>query len=188
LIDTISDGELSLYPDVDESGLRSEVTLQAANDLWMERAATLTAGAFHSVDPRTDDRVVTWKDGEVTLYSDVDASGLHREIQLQAPNNTWTNAKECTARRPSSGRRTDTSGLTGNQRANGRPTPVATMRLIHGDPAAVEQLLACLGRDAGPTGHLDLEYSDASNPVLGVVGDSSRRVGRWGSGIWAGPG
>ncbi len=92
-----SDGELTLYKDVDENiKLRNEIQLRRPNSLW-KNAKTITAGDFAAAGTKANDLVVRWSDGEVTLYPGVDAKGTHAEQKLIAPNKTWTHARDISA-------------------------------------------------------------------------------------------
>ncbi|MCB5908344.1 trypsin-like serine peptidase [Streptomyces pinistramenti] len=90
-------GSLTLYKDVNETNkLRNAIKLQPASTTW-KHAEGMTTGRFGGATSRADDLVVRWSDGEVTLYPDVDAKGLHAEKQLAKPNKTWTYARDLTA-------------------------------------------------------------------------------------------
>ncbi|GAA2605640.1 hypothetical protein GCM10010411_44770 [Actinomadura fulvescens] len=89
------DGELTLYPDVDERGFHGEIQLQKPNDLW-ENAHAITAGRY-ATSSRRNDLIVRWSDGEVSLYADVSASGLGTEHMLLKPNDLWKHAHEIAA-------------------------------------------------------------------------------------------
>ncbi|MEU9488968.1 trypsin-like peptidase domain-containing protein [Streptomyces decoyicus] len=93
-----TDGRLTLYKDVNESTkLTHKVELKGPNDTWTH-ASTMAAGRFGGGNTRSDDLVVTWTDGEVTLYSNVDAKGLHAEKQLVTPpDTTWPHARDIAA-------------------------------------------------------------------------------------------
>ncbi|GGO54545.1 trypsin-like serine peptidase [Streptomyces lasiicapitis] len=91
-----SDGELTLYPDVDAAGFHGEVQLQKPNDLW-KHATSITGGRYTSDNKWTDDLVVRWSDGEVTLYTNLNRDGFHGEKKLAAPNGTWTHASTMTS-------------------------------------------------------------------------------------------
>ncbi|MFG2997780.1 trypsin-like serine protease [Streptomyces sp. NPDC048340] len=88
-----TDGEVSLYPSVDENGFHGEIQIQAPNDDWRNYARQFTTGRF-TPNGRQDDLVVTWKDGEVSLYTDVSERGMGTESQVLAPNETWKYASE----------------------------------------------------------------------------------------------
>ncbi len=64
-----SDGELTLYPDVDRNGFHREVRLRAPSSLWTHATVT-TAGDFTSTDNRSDDYLVRWSDGQLSMYQD----------------------------------------------------------------------------------------------------------------------
>ncbi|MFI7103777.1 trypsin-like peptidase domain-containing protein [Streptomyces sp. NPDC050161] len=90
-------GSLTLYKDVNETNkLRNAIKLKPASSTW-KNASGMTAGRFGGATSRADDLVVRWVDGEVTLYTDIDAKGLHAEKQLAKPNKTWTYARDLTA-------------------------------------------------------------------------------------------
>ncbi|WP_407288859.1 trypsin-like serine peptidase [Streptomyces sp. BP-8] len=90
-----ADGRLTLYKDVTEdTKLADKVELKGPNDTWAH-ASAIAAGRFGGGNTRSDDLVVTWTDGEVTLYSNVDANGLHAEKQLvKPPDTTWPHARD----------------------------------------------------------------------------------------------
>ncbi|MEU5580470.1 trypsin-like serine protease [Streptomyces huasconensis] len=83
-----SDGEVTLYQDVSASGLGKETRLAAAGSTW-KKAAQITAGRFGGGGDRADDVLVRRTDGEVILYSDVDARGFKKKTTLHKPNATW---------------------------------------------------------------------------------------------------
>lgn len=87
------DGEVTLYPSVDEKGFHGEIQLLAPNDTWKQHAQQMTTGRFSS-NGRQDDLVVRWSDGEVSQYTDVSERGIGTETMAQAPNETWTHAAE----------------------------------------------------------------------------------------------
>ncbi|MER6842319.1 trypsin-like serine peptidase [Streptomyces platensis] len=87
-----SDGELTLYPSVDEKGFHGEKQLQPPNATW-KHAEAITAGRF-SANKWQDDLVVRWSDGELSLYTDVSDKGLGKETKVVAPNKLWTHATE----------------------------------------------------------------------------------------------
>ncbi|MFI5987488.1 trypsin-like serine peptidase [Streptomyces sp. NPDC051555] len=88
-----TDGEVTLYPSVDENGFHGEIQLLAPNDTWKTYAQQMTTGRF-SGNGRQDDLVVRWKDGELSQYTDVSERGMGTEVQALAPNDTWTHAAE----------------------------------------------------------------------------------------------
>jgi V8-like Glu-specific endopeptidase len=90
-----SDGELTIYKDVDENQkLRSEIQLAAPNDRW-KQAYQISTGKYGG-NGWPDDLVVVWKDGRVTQFTDVDDKGLHAEKELTGANSTWTHAQAVT--------------------------------------------------------------------------------------------
>lgn len=93
-----TDGRLTLYKDVNEkTKLSDRIELKSPNDTWTH-ASTMAAGCFSGGKTRSDDLLVTWTDGEVTLYSDVDGEGLHAERQLvKPPDTTWPHARDVVA-------------------------------------------------------------------------------------------
>ncbi|MFE7044109.1 hypothetical protein ACFU9X_33175 [Streptomyces atratus] len=84
-----SDGEVTLYTDVNHDGFHGEKKLAAPNGTW-KHAATITSGDFTGNDQH--DLIVRWTDGELTLYKDIDQNGFHGEIQVKKPNRLWTHA------------------------------------------------------------------------------------------------
>ncbi|WP_432092816.1 trypsin-like serine peptidase [Streptomyces sp. bgisy100] len=90
------DGEVTLYPDVDEKGLHGEVQLQKPGARW-KHAASITAGRYTTTDDRANDLLVRWSDGTVTLFTDVDRQGFHEEKKLSPPSGTWKNAATLTS-------------------------------------------------------------------------------------------
>ncbi|MEU9124295.1 trypsin-like peptidase domain-containing protein [Streptomyces sp. NPDC048506] len=102
-----SDGELTLYKDVDEtSKLRNEVRLRPGGSVWT-RAHGIAAGRFDGGSTRADDLLVRWSDGHVSVYPNVDGKGLHAEQKLLPANKTWTYARDVVAG--------DLSGAAGGQ-------------------------------------------------------------------------
>ncbi|MEI5102624.1 hypothetical protein RB200_34075 [Streptomyces sp. PmtG] len=84
-----SDGEVTLYPDVATTGFREETRLAKPRSTW-KHAAQIAGGRF-SGGRRTDDLVVRWSDGEVSLYRDA-GTGLKKETRLRKPGATWKRA------------------------------------------------------------------------------------------------
>ncbi|MFG2286313.1 trypsin-like serine peptidase [Streptomyces sp. NPDC048595] len=92
-----SDGELTLYEDVDETNkLGKEIRLRPRGSFWT-RAHGIAAGRFGGGDQRADDLLVRWSDGHVSVYTNVDGKGLHAEKRLIGPNKTWTYARDIAA-------------------------------------------------------------------------------------------
>ncbi|WP_327228173.1 hypothetical protein OG229_35715 [Streptomyces platensis] len=91
-----SDGEVSLYPGNRTYGLGKDI--QLVKDKVWKQAKALTVGEF--TGNSTDDLLVSWADGKLTLYKDVNETNkLHNPIQLKGPNGTWTHAVGLTAGR-----------------------------------------------------------------------------------------
>ncbi|MCQ4042022.1 hypothetical protein ACFOSC_15120 [Streptantibioticus rubrisoli] len=86
-----TDGSLTLFPDVDATGLHQQITLVKPGTMWQHEVA-MTAGRYTTDDHWPDDLIVRWSDGETTLYKDISASGAHGEAQLNPPNSLWTHA------------------------------------------------------------------------------------------------
>jgi V8-like Glu-specific endopeptidase len=86
------DGEMTLYQTVDQKGFHSEVQLLAPNSLWRDHAKLLAAGRYTS-NGKKDDLIVTWSDGEVSLYSDIATNKLTHETQMAAPGSVWTHSE-----------------------------------------------------------------------------------------------
>ncbi|MGV9297591.1 MULTISPECIES: hypothetical protein [Amycolatopsis] len=76
------DGEVTGYPDIDDTGLHGEHRVQPPNTLWTN-AITLAAGNYDGND-HPDDLLVRWIDGEVTVYVD-SGTQLGREKILVVP-------------------------------------------------------------------------------------------------------
>ncbi|MFJ9862896.1 trypsin-like serine peptidase [Streptomyces sp. NPDC101165] len=91
-----SDGETTLYPGDGKGGFRAEKRLQPANSTWTH-ARTITGGDFAGSD--LSDLLVRWSDGEVTLYPNVSAAGLGREVRMAKPGSVWKNAAQISAGR-----------------------------------------------------------------------------------------
>ncbi|MGW1379015.1 trypsin-like serine peptidase [Streptomyces sp. NPDC002446] len=92
-----SDGEVTLYKDVDETAkLRNEIRLRPRGSFWT-RAHGIAAGRFTGGTGRADDLLVRWSDGHVSLFPDVDGRGLHGEKRLIGPGRTWTYARDVVA-------------------------------------------------------------------------------------------
>jgi hypothetical protein len=85
LIVVWSDGEVSLYPRVDNPGFGTEQQLLAPNALWRDHAAHICGMGGAGL------RVV-WSDGEVSEYT-VWGGKLHDERQLLKPNDTWKHVR-----------------------------------------------------------------------------------------------
>lgn len=91
-----SDGEVSLYPGNRGYGLGKDIRL-VKDKVW-KQAKALTVGEF--TGNGTDDLLVSWADGKLTLYKDVNETNkLNNVIQLKGPNGTWTHAVGLTAGR-----------------------------------------------------------------------------------------
>ncbi|KOV71094.1 S1 family peptidase [Streptomyces sp. MMG1121] len=89
-----SDGEMTLYTTVDAKGFHGEKQLAAPNTaVWKDDAQQLTGGRF-TANGRRDDLLVTWKDGHVSVFSDLAVNGLKKQTQTVAKNNTWPYAEK----------------------------------------------------------------------------------------------
>ncbi|GAA3031464.1 trypsin-like serine peptidase [Streptomyces glomeratus] len=84
------DGEVTLYTGSGHGDFAKETQLQKPNKTW-RNATQITAGRYSS-NKWTDDVMVRWVDGEVSLYTDVDGRGFLHEHKLKDPNKTWTHA------------------------------------------------------------------------------------------------
>ncbi|MBP2047880.1 V8-like Glu-specific endopeptidase [Streptomyces griseochromogenes] len=96
LIVVRSNGETTLYPGDGKGGFRPEKRLRPANATWTH-ARAVTGGDFAGGD--RSDLLVRWSDGEVTLYPDVSASGLGREVRMAKPGSVWKSAVQISAGR-----------------------------------------------------------------------------------------
>ncbi|MEU1823799.1 S1 family peptidase [Streptomyces abikoensis] len=83
-------GSVSIYSDLGANALGKETQILKANSTWTH-AEQIGSGEF--TGSRTSDLMVRWSDGEGTIYSGVDTAGLHGEIMVRKPKETWTNAK-----------------------------------------------------------------------------------------------
>jgi hypothetical protein len=89
-----SDGEMTLYTTVDVKGFHGEKQLAPPKTAeWRDDAQQLTAGRF-TAGGRRDDLLVTFKDGHVSVFSDLAANGLKKQTQTVAKNNTWPFAEK----------------------------------------------------------------------------------------------
>ncbi|MEU4495290.1 FG-GAP-like repeat-containing protein [Streptomyces sp. NPDC023998] len=90
-----SDGEVTLYTGNGKGGFAKETQMAKARGTWQD-AIQITAGRY-SPNKWTDDLMVRWTDGEVSLYTDVDGRGFLHEHKLKSPNKTWKDATILTA-------------------------------------------------------------------------------------------
>jgi hypothetical protein len=81
---------------VDEQGFHGEFQLQKPNALW-KHAVSITAGRYTTGNKSTDDLLVRWSDGEVSLYTDVNRDGFHGEKKLSASDSVWKYATSIAA-------------------------------------------------------------------------------------------
>ncbi|MEU5236644.1 trypsin-like serine peptidase [Streptomyces lydicus] len=84
-----SDGEMTLYTNVDGKGLHAERQLAKKNTTWTH-AGDLAAGNFGTA-AGDQDLFVRWSDGEVTVYENVAAKGLKAEHELRPAKSAWRN-------------------------------------------------------------------------------------------------
>ncbi|MET7892946.1 trypsin-like serine peptidase [Streptomyces mirabilis] len=89
-----TDGEVTLYPGDGKGAYLPEKRLQAPNSTWTH-AETITGGDFTGSD--LSDLMVRWSDGEVTLYPDVSASGMSKEVRMAPSGSVWKNAIQISA-------------------------------------------------------------------------------------------
>lgn len=91
-----SDGEMTLYTSVDAKGFHGEKQLAPAKTaLWRDDARLMAGGRFAPGGNR-DDLLVTWKDGHVSLFTDLAANTLKKQTQIVAKNTTWPYAGQLT--------------------------------------------------------------------------------------------
>ncbi|MFD7489198.1 trypsin-like serine protease [Streptomyces mirabilis] len=88
------DGEMTLYPTVDAKGFHGEKQLAPPKDDTWKDDARLMAGARFTPGAHRDDLLVDWKDGHVSVFSDLAVNGLKKQTQIVAKNNTWTYATQ----------------------------------------------------------------------------------------------
>ncbi|MFE1750389.1 trypsin-like serine protease [Streptomyces anandii] len=90
------DGEMTQYATVDAKGFHGEKQLAPAKSpAWRDDARLVAAGRYTSAGHR-DDLLVVWKDGHVSLYTDLAANGLKKQTQLVIKNSTWPYADQLT--------------------------------------------------------------------------------------------
>ncbi|MBC3843384.1 hypothetical protein GXW82_33705 [Streptacidiphilus sp. 4-A2] len=77
-----TDGTLTLYPDVDDSGTHQEITLLPPNAAWTN-VIDMTVGNF-SANGWPDDLVALFPDGQLTMYPDSGSKGLGAPVALVA--------------------------------------------------------------------------------------------------------
>ncbi|MGV9247235.1 S1 family peptidase [Streptomyces sp. NPDC003710] len=78
------DGETTIYPGLTGKALPGEIRMRPAKSEWKD-AAVVAAGAF-TANTAADDILVRWSDGHVSLFTGVDAKGLHDEVRLTPAN------------------------------------------------------------------------------------------------------
>lgn len=88
-----SDGGVTLYPGDGNGAFGAEKRLLKANSTWTH-ARGVTGGTFGGTRPGL---LVRWSDGEVTLYPELGASGVGREVQMAKPNSGWKDVVQLTA-------------------------------------------------------------------------------------------
>ncbi|MEU7206640.1 trypsin-like peptidase domain-containing protein [Streptomyces sp. NPDC045470] len=76
-----SDGEVTAYDNVGANQLKSEHRLRPAKSNW-NGVSLATVGAFGGEAARSDDVVVLWPNGRLTLNGDTTTSSLNRERTL----------------------------------------------------------------------------------------------------------
>ncbi|MCB5908343.1 S1 family peptidase [Streptomyces pinistramenti] len=88
------DGELTQYTHVDAKGFHGEKKLAPAKNKTWPYAKQITAGRY-TANAQRDDLIVTWADGEVSLYTDLNTKGIGAEKNLaKAKNKTWPHATQ----------------------------------------------------------------------------------------------
>ncbi|MFF3518986.1 hypothetical protein [Streptomyces sp. NPDC002573] len=78
------DGETTLYAGLTGKELPGEIRIRPRNSEWKD-AALVTAGAF-TANTAANDIIVRWNDGHVSLFTGIDAKGLHDEVRLTPAN------------------------------------------------------------------------------------------------------
>ncbi|MEV6394883.1 trypsin-like serine protease [Streptomyces sp. NPDC051907] len=86
-----SDGEVTLYPDVSAQGLDHEGTQMAAKDSIWKYAEQISAGRFNAATYVTD-LMVRWRDGELSLFTNVSAGTFGQEHKLRDADPEWKKA------------------------------------------------------------------------------------------------
>ncbi|TJZ57043.1 S1 family peptidase [Streptomyces piniterrae] len=91
------DGELTQYTHVDQKGFHGEKKLAPAKNKTWPNAKQITGGRY-TANAQRDDLIVTWADGEVSLYTDLNTKGLSGKKNLaKAKNKTWPHAEQISA-------------------------------------------------------------------------------------------
>ncbi|MFJ8359066.1 trypsin-like serine peptidase [Streptomyces sp. NPDC093984] len=91
-----TDGEMTQYTTVDAKGFHGEKQLAPPNTaVWKNDARLLAAGRFAPGGHRGD-LLVVWKDGHVSVFSDLAANRLTKKRQIVARNTTWSYAGQLT--------------------------------------------------------------------------------------------
>ncbi|MBH1933624.1 trypsin-like serine protease [Streptomyces sp. AV19] len=75
------DGETSVFPGVDAKGYHGRTKINNTGSAW-KNAHILTTGAFTNNDDRVNDILISWNNGNLGLYPDVDGNGTHGGIEL----------------------------------------------------------------------------------------------------------
>ncbi|WP_344960364.1 S1 family peptidase [Streptomyces thioluteus] len=75
------DGETSIFPGVDAKGYHGRLKIRDAESPW-KNARTLTTGSYTNSDNRVNDVLISWNNGNLGFYPDVDAEGTHTGIEL----------------------------------------------------------------------------------------------------------
>ncbi|MFC5724694.1 S1 family peptidase [Streptomyces gamaensis] len=79
-------GRVTLFPDTDANGLRGEEQVIKANTTW-PYADRIAAG--HFTGKPTDDLLVRWYDGEMTIYSGSTSAGIGTEHNVRPAKSVW---------------------------------------------------------------------------------------------------
>ncbi|MEU5126614.1 S1 family peptidase [Streptomyces mobaraensis] len=76
-----TDGETSVFPGVDSKGYHGRTKIRDAGSPW-KNAHTLTTGSHTRSDNRVNDVLISWDNGNLGMYPDVDEAGTHAAIEL----------------------------------------------------------------------------------------------------------
>lgn len=96
LMVTWTDGEVTLYTNVDAKGLHAEKLLVKPPDTTWSHARDIAAGDFRT-GTGDQDLFVRWSDGEVTAYENIAAETFGREHRLLPAKSPWREALLVTA-------------------------------------------------------------------------------------------
>ncbi|WP_344030317.1 S1 family peptidase [Streptomyces luteireticuli] len=89
-------GEVTWFSHVSQNGFSKEQQLRPANDTWVKYAKAMTVGRY-TANAQRDDLLVVWVDGSISLFADLGANGLKREVQLLEKTQAGTYIEQISA-------------------------------------------------------------------------------------------